>query len=96
MLTFSYVEINLIAVTILIIIFFNIRNKKDRYLYDQKLFSLLLFFNTLILLFDTLTWVFNMRIGETARYINIVSNTIYYMLNPVPCMIWALYADFNI
>lgn len=96
MLTFSYVEINLIAVTILFIIFFNIRNKKDKYLYDQKLFSLLLLFNTLILLFDTLTWVFNMRMGETARYINLVSNTIYYMLNPVPCMIWALYADFNI
>ena len=96
MLTFSYVEINLIAVTILFIIFFNIRNKKDKYLYDQKLFTLLLLFNMLILLFDTLTWVFNMRIGETARYINIVSNTIYYMLNPVPCMIWALYADFNI
>ncbi len=96
MLTFSYVEINLIAVTILFIIFFNIRNKKDKYLYDQKLFSLLLLFNTLILLFDTLTWVFNMRTGETARYINVVSNSIYYMLNPVPCMIWALYADFNI
>jgi len=96
MLTFSYIEINSIAVTILLIIFFNIRRKKDKNQYDKKLFSLLLLSNMLILFFDTLTWVFNMRSGVAARYINIISNTIYFMLNPVPCMIWTLYVDFNI
>ncbi len=93
---FSYIEINLIAVTILMIIFFNIRNKKERYLYDQKLFILILFFNILILIVDTATWVLNTKSGDHARYMNIISNTVYYILNPVPCMLWSLYADFQI
>lgn len=93
---FSYIEINLIAVTILMIIFFNIRNKKERYLYDQKLFMLILFFNILILIVDTATWVLNTKNGDHARYMNIISNTVYYILNPVPCMLWSVYADFQI
>jgi diguanylate cyclase (GGDEF)-like protein len=93
---FSYIEINLIAATILIIIFFNMRNKKEKYLYDQKLFMLILFFNILILIVDTATWVLNMKSGDTARYMNIISNTVYYILNPVPCMLWSVYADFQI
>lgn len=93
---FSYIEINLIAVTILMIIFFNIRNKKERYLYDQKLFILILFFNILILIVDTATWVLNTKSGDHARYMNIISNTVYYILNPVPCMLWSVYADFQI
>ncbi len=93
---FSYIEINIISCAIILIIFFNIRNKKDRYLYDQKLFILLLFFNLLIIIVDTAMWVANMRTGETARYVNIISSLIYYMLNPVPCMLWSIYADFQI
>ncbi len=96
MLTFNYIEINMIAMAILLIIFFNIRNKKESYLYDQKLFILILFFNGLILLFDTATWIVNMRSGEITRLMNNLANTIYYILNPVPCMLWSLYADFQI
>ncbi|MDF2984566.1 MAG: hypothetical protein K0R50_76 [Eubacterium sp.] len=93
---FSYIEINLIALTILIIIFFNIRSKKERFLYDQKLFMLLLFFNAMILIFDTVMWVLNFKDGGTARVLNNVATTAYYMLNPVPCMLWSVYADFQI
>ncbi len=93
--TFSYIEINFIAFAILLIIFFNIRIKKERYLYDQKLFMLLLLFNVMILVSDTAMWVLNLKNGESARYLNIVATTVYYMLNPVPCMLWSVYADFQ-
>ncbi|OPX43321.1 putative diguanylate cyclase YcdT [Ruminiclostridium hungatei] len=96
MLTFNYIEINMIAMAILLIIYFNIRNKKESYLYDQKLFILILFFNGLILVFDTATWTLNMRSGEIPRLLNNISNTVYYILNPVPCMLWSVYADFQI
>ncbi len=96
MYTFSYIEINLIALAIIVVIFLNIKNKRERYFYDQKLFTLILAFNVVILLFDTATWLLNMQPGQTAMTLNKISNTIYYMLNPVPCMLWAVYADFQI
>ncbi len=94
--TFSYIEINLIAIAIIVVIFFNIRNKSEIYFYDQKLFTLLLSFCSLIILLDSATWLFNTRPGQGVMGLSVILNTLYYMLNPVPCMLWAIYADFQI
>lgn len=93
---FNYIEINIFAFAILLIIFLNIRNSSEKSLFDQKLFMALICSNALILLFDTGMWFLNNNTGFLAREANIFITTVYYILNPIPCMLWSLYADFQI
>lgn len=93
---YLYVEINVIATTILLLIFLNIRHRNEKYLIDQKLYLALLSFNVLILITDTFTWVLD---GQNTRFFRILLlfvTTLYYILNPVICMMWSLYIDFQI
>ncbi|HWT74452.1 MAG TPA: GGDEF domain-containing protein [Mobilitalea sp.] len=93
---YLYVEINAIAFTILLLIYLNIRNKVDNKLSEQKLFLRLLAYTALILIFDTFMWVLDGRTSPISRSLLIFTTTVYYILNPVICMIWAIYIDFQV
>ena len=53
MLTFTYVEINVFALVILALIFFNIYHWEGKQLLEQKLYIVLLCSNAIILALDT-------------------------------------------
>lgn len=93
---FNYIEINIIASVILLIIYLNIRKSSERSLIDQKLFLSMISFSGLIILFDTLAWILNGRTGTVPGYANIAANIIYYILNPIPYMLWSVYVDYQI
>ena len=91
-----YVETNIIALIILLLIFINIRQQEENYLIEQKLFWALLGSNALLLIFDTIICVINGRMGFLAREANLTVTFIYYILNPLPGMLWSFYADYQI
>ena len=96
MLTAAYVEINALALAILVLIFVNIRSSTEKYTYEHRLFFLLLFANAVILLLDTGMWVLNGQPGEAARIANMTVTTAYFCLNPFPCAVWFLMAHYYV
>ena len=60
------------------------------------MFLTILAFNALVLIVDTLMWVMNGSQGIGMREGNLIITMTYYILNPIPCMLWSLYADYMI
>ncbi|CDX00057.1 hypothetical protein SDC9_13198 [bioreactor metagenome] len=91
-----YVELNFFAMTILCVIFLNMRRPDRQYSLDQKLFFLLISANILLLLLDSMLWILDGKPGSLAKTLSIASIIAYNTLNPVICMIWYYYVDFYI
>lgn len=91
----TYIELNAFAIVILFLIFLNIKYQSERYLLDQKLFCLLLISNALILIMDTVLWILNGKSGAYMRQANLLLTVFYYILNPLPCILWSLYVDYK-
>ncbi len=89
-----YVEINCFCIVILVLIFFNIYYRTDHLPFDLKLFIGLIAADALILITDALTWALDGRpgIGGLLTF----ATFLYYVLNPVICLLWYLYVDFFI
>lgn len=94
--TFLYVEINAFALVILFLIFLNIYHRSETRLFEQKLFLALIISDALILLADTGMWILEGKTGFLLRETFLLVTAMYYILNPLICMMWSLYADFLI
>jgi diguanylate cyclase (GGDEF) domain len=92
----AYSELNAFALLVLLIIFVNIYNVSQQYLFEQKLFLGLLILNAALLLLDTFQWLLNGRPGVSFRLASIIIAAIYSALTPAPCFIWSLYADYQV
>ena len=93
---YLYVELNVFAEIILLLIFLNIHHKTEKYLTEQKIFLVLLGLIALILVADTFTWILDGGKTPLLRNMLILTTVIYYILNPIVCMTWFLYIDFLI
>lgn len=93
---FSNIEIHIIGLAILLIIFVNIQQKKEKLLFNQKLFLVLLFSNALAIILDIILLCLDGRQGSLVREFYYFLYILYYFINPVPCLLWSLYADFII
>lgn len=93
---FLYVEINVFALTVLFLIFLNLHHQAEKYLIEQKLFLALLGSNVLILILDTFMWMLDGKPGVLVKEVYFLVTALYYTLNPVICMIWSLYADYQV
>lgn len=87
----TYLEIDLFALVVLVLIFFNVSHKRERQLTDQKLFLALIVANVLALITDAGMWLTNGAPGAGMRELNILVTTVYYILNVPPCALWFLY-----
>lgn len=96
MLTFAYAELNVFAIIVLTLIFFNNYHHGDFHLFEQKLFWALISSNILILIMDTLQWLLDGVPGSLSRFVLLTATVVYYILNPLPCFLWSLYADYKI
>lgn len=93
---FSYLEMNILAIVVLFIILINSHHKSEKYLIEQKLYKHLLQINILILITDGLMWVLDGTKNTQLQAVLILSTLIYYILNPLICMVWSIYIDFQI
>jgi diguanylate cyclase (GGDEF)-like protein len=92
----SFLETNILAIIILLIIFFNLREQSEKYKYDQKLFVVLICSNVIILVLDSILWMLNGQPGQGARILNILLTSVYFIANPLPCLLWSVYVNYQI
>lgn len=84
---------------ILILMFFNFGNYRYSFRqksFDDQYFNLALLINMGLLIADMLSWVFNGASWQGARIALGVSNTIYYMLQPLMCLTWMIYCEYKL
>lgn len=93
---FLYLELNLFAIAILFVIALNMRGQGGRYLFDQKLFLMLLSISALLLALDSCMRVLNGRPGEHIRLWYTLAIVLYNILNPIICTIWYYYVDYYV
>jgi diguanylate cyclase (GGDEF)-like protein len=74
----------------------NVNRHRDQMLTEQRLFVRLIYTEAIILVLDSLMWLLDGKAGPVVGYTYIVATTLYYILNPMICMIWLLYVIFQI
>ncbi len=93
MLTVLYAEINLFALVVSCLLFWNLKHNFDSCLPEQRLFLALISFNGVMLVLDTAMWLMDGRPGLLVRLAFLFVTALYYALGPVICMIWSFYAN---
>lgn len=97
MLELLYLELDLFGVSILLLMFWNLKRKQySQTTMDQKLFKRLLIGNMLILLFDAIMWCMDDKTFLYAREIHIAASIAYFILNPLGCFLWLVYNDYKV
>ena len=92
----QYLQINGLAFAVLAVVFSGAWRRSTRYPRDQRLFSTLVLFNAFMLIADTGMWVFSGHSGATAGILLRTSTVLYYLIHPLPCLLWRLYADLQL
>ncbi|NLN45527.1 MAG: GGDEF domain-containing protein [Clostridiaceae bacterium] len=94
--TISYLQINGLALAILAVVFSGSWNRSTRYPRDQRLFRALVLSNAFMLIVDTGMWSFSGQSGATAGILLRTSTVLYFLVHPLPCLLWSLYAELQL
>jgi diguanylate cyclase (GGDEF)-like protein len=93
---FYRVDVNILAVIILIILFFKAYNPLEKMFVLQRLFLGMLLLNAIIIAFDTTTWLIDGLPGSPALFWNTATNLILYIIIPIAPSMWILYTEYQI
>jgi len=96
MTVFLTMDLSVLSLIILLIIYFNIYSRSNRKSIPDRLFSLLIISNMLLIVIDILGWAFNGLPGDINRSLNIGSNALLYLVTPAAPILWALYTYYQI
>lgn len=91
----SYIEVNVIGFIILLLIYLNIKTRKEFFLLDRELFIALMVATAAMLVTDTMIWIIDWTPFPGGRTINLISSFLYYFIHPLPGLLWAFYADYK-
>lgn len=91
-----YVELNILAMIILLLIFFNVHHRFEKYFIEQNIFLGMLLVNALILITQVLIFMFSAQTTTVRKSVFLTATIIYTILYPLLCMLWSLYADYII
>lgn len=92
----AYSQNNMIGLTILSIILLNMKANKKKMKVDGKLYLILLLSTAVIMILNIIMGCLNGESGYLIRETYIMVAAIYFILNPIPYMIWSLYTYFYI
>lgn len=94
---FLYAEINVIGIVLLLLFLNNMnRNSHKSVPVDQYIFNACMIINILIFIFDTGMWMVDGHHLAISRTINYIVTMLYYVSNPLICLLWLLYTDYKI
>lgn len=92
----AYLELNAFSLVFLLLCYINVYRKGKEYLYDQKIFLLMLEANAVLLILDSLQWILDGMPGVVLRVVSIIIAVAYSTMTPVACFLWSLFADYKI
>ena len=90
------VDINILAIIILIILFFKAYRPSEKMFVHQQLFLGMVLLNALIIAFDTTGWFVDGLPGSLALFFNKAINLFLYIIIPLAPSMWILYTDYQI
>lgn len=93
---FSNIEINIIGLVLILIVVFNMPLKKNKILFDQKIFLSLIIITACIIILDILQLCLEGKQGFLFREIQYSIVIIFFCLNPIPCVLYTIYCDYQI
>lgn len=94
---FLYAEVNIIGIVLLLLFLNNMnRNRHKEILTDQFIFNACLIANIFIFLLDTGMWLLDGDPRAISIPINYVVTMLYYISNPLICLLWLMYTDYKI
>ncbi len=99
MATIAYIELNMFAASVLLVILFNLRRNRAELLFDeQSAFIYMVLCNLLLVLMDMLAWVMDRRAGTFALYANYIANFLLYFFGAFigPCYLFYCDCKLNI
>lgn len=94
--TVALSEVDFFAISILGLMLWNTCRQSKGFLFEQKLFVALLSSNVVLLALDAAGWLLNGHTGELAKTAVQILNMLYYALSALPCVLWAVYAYYQI
>lgn len=86
-------EINIFALFMLVILFINMYRRAKNFLPDEKLFVYIIAVTCLILIIDAAQWSVDSQPG--LFLLNKLLILFYYILNPLPCILWCFYIRYQ-
>jgi len=99
---FFWVAVNLIGFIILLFMYFNIDKKRskgklsDTDFFEQKMFGYFQLVIMLYLIFDTGMYLSNGTDFFAARTVHCIFSVLYYLLLPLPGLMYMLYCDYKV
>ena len=92
-----YAEINAAGIVLLLLFLNNMhRNSHKSMPMDHTLFRACMSMNILIFALDTAMWLLDGRQTAIMRTANLIVTMLYYVSNPLICLIWLMYTDYKI
>ncbi|MFA5341453.1 MAG: hypothetical protein WC332_06735, partial [Clostridia bacterium] len=91
-----YIELNLFAFAIMMVLLLFTKSKKNRLLLDQKLFVTMVVSNASLLILDTAMVLLDGVQGQSFRMLFYASTFLYYVFNTLICLFWYLYIHYYI
>lgn len=91
-----FMEANILALIVLLIVYLNTRKYSYKYAYEQKLYTYLIFLNASMIMLDIIRVYSNGKSGSLMYGSNMTASTLMYAFSPVVSMVWAIYIDYKI
>lgn len=93
--TFLKFDISLLAIFLLLAVFFTIKSKKDTVSSSAKIFQKLIWINIYMLIMEIASWQFDQKPGMFNWYANYISNMIFAWSTPLITCMWSAYIDYH-
>lgn len=94
---FLYAEINVTGIVLLLLFLNNMnRSSQNKMPVDQLIFNACMIMNIAIFFLDTGMWLSDGSQHAIARVVNCVVTPLYYVSNPLICLLWLMYTDYKI
>lgn len=96
MLAIAYIEMNVFAAAMLLLMIISTQYLREKYLFQQRLFMWLVLSVMVMLPLDSMLWALDGIPGQFARMTDIIYTMIYFSISPMPWVIWSMYVHFQI
>lgn len=91
-----YIELNLFAFAIMMVLLLFTKSRKNKLLLDQRLFIFMAISNAILLIFDTAMVLLDGTQGQNFRTLLFASTFVYYIFNTLICLFWYLYIHYYV
>ena len=92
-----YAEINAAGIVLLLLFLNNMRRNSHKGMpMDHTLFRACMIMNIVIFALDTAMWLLDGKAHAGMRAANLIVTMLYYVSNPLICLIWLMYTDYKL